>query len=164
VELGTSLAFGLDPTSNAALLAALRGLNTCSGSVPAGATSVSTQATHPLAIPAAGPGKMIELNWDVPKGKIVVNLVWRPDGGGAPTFSSTFVDSFERLGVFPLILPSGRVIALTWPTAAGNRLVLPPGVTPLADSPGLTVLSPPPTPFDAKVTFHEEVAATKKVS
>jgi hypothetical protein len=163
VDLGSSLAFGMDPTSNTALLDALRGLNTCSGPVPAGVTSVSTQATHPLTIPAAGPGKLIELNWDPANQHNVISLVWRPDGA-APTFSTPSAASSDTLGVFSLDLPSGRVIALTWPTADGNRLVLPPGITPLADSPGAAVLSPPSTPFDAKVTFHDEVAATKKVS
>jgi hypothetical protein len=104
VDLGSSLAFGMDPTSNIALLDALRGLNTCSRQVPPGVTSVSTQATHPLTIPPAGPGKLIELNWDAADQQNLISLVWRPNSG----------------------------------------------TTPLADSPGLTVLPPPATPFDAK--------------
>jgi hypothetical protein len=32
------------------------------------------------------------------------------------------------------------------------------------DSPGLTVLSPSAAPFDARVTFNDQMAATKTVS
>lgn len=164
VDLGPTLAFGQAPPKDVGLLNALQGLNTCSGPLPAGANGVYDQATHSLTIPAAGPGRLIELNWATPKQHNVVTVVWRPDTGGAPTFSASFVDLSERLGVFPLDLPSGRVIALTWPTADGNRLVLPPGATPLVDSPGLTVLSPPPAPFDVKLMSGTQLVATTTVS
>jgi hypothetical protein len=165
VELGTSLALGQDPPANAALLDVLRGLNTCGGPLPAGVIDIYAAARHALTIPVAGQGQLIELNWATTTKSRRISLAWRPDGDAAPTFSSLSVDSADRLGVFPLDLPSGRVIALTWlATDASRHLVLPPGVTPLVESPGVAVLSPPGTPFDAKLMAGDQVDATKTIS
>jgi hypothetical protein len=163
VDLGTSLPFGYGDTGNGALLDALRGLNTCGGPLPPDLVSLSRESTHTLTIPPAGPGQLIELNWQAPGQDRRISLVWRPDGGPAPTFSPSAAYS-DRLAVFHLDLPSGPVIALTWPTVGSYRVALPTAVTPLIDSSGLTVFVAPTAPIEVKLMFNDQLSATQTVS